>query len=542
MSALMRCDQSPDAGDLLVGGGGVGAGPVVDPVDGGGQPFPGAQQIVEVCLQVGQERDVGAEVIAAGAAEPDRAGSAAGFDVGWFGAGAVGDGDLADGVAGAFGFQQQARITPDPVAVPVETERGDGVDGGAATVLADAVVAAGHRIAAVIEQFGQHVDRDTGIGVTLGIAVPVDVGHDLGLVDLDPVAGAQDGQGRDPLAVPGVEHIDADRRAPVGITAWRGQQRQFSDRGVGEHRADPLLLVGDHGGGGLADRQTPTEAVGLGVVVDEDRRSVLVAVQAVQGQGEDVFWPSPGVDADLGGDPHLDWFEGVEVGAQDGHDLRRHVAAGFAAFGFGGDVAAFDGEIAGQPGCCLARPGQAEGADAGQHLAHVTADAVAPVSADLADRLQVGQPVEEVLDVVAAQRRSDESTIGSAVEELRQQAQRVDLAADPGGAAASVTRELFCRPPFGGLGQPGLADSGERQVPAMAEDREIPGVLGLFAPGIGQGPPDVLGQGGPQGAHGFVAGDLGPVGGDRGDLSRRSPSHSARNCASVIFAPPRTRC
>jgi hypothetical protein len=29
-------------------------------------------------------------------------------------------------------------VTPDPVAVPVETERGDGVDGSAATVFADA--------------------------------------------------------------------------------------------------------------------------------------------------------------------------------------------------------------------------------------------------------------------------------------------------------------------------------------------------------------------------------------------------------------------
>ena len=165
-------NQSSDPSDFLVGRGGVGAGPVVDPVDGGGQSFPGAQQIVEVGLQVGQERDVGAEVIAADAAEPDRAGSAAGFDVGRFGACAVGDGDLADGVAGAFGFQQQVRVTPDPVAVPVETERGDPVDGRAATVFTDAVVAPGHGIAAVIEQFGQHVDGDTGIGVALGVAVP----------------------------------------------------------------------------------------------------------------------------------------------------------------------------------------------------------------------------------------------------------------------------------------------------------------------------------------------------------------------------------
>ena len=54
---LDAVDQLPDAGDLL-GGGGVGAGSVVDTVDGGGQSFPGAPQIVEICLQVGQERMV----------------------------------------------------------------------------------------------------------------------------------------------------------------------------------------------------------------------------------------------------------------------------------------------------------------------------------------------------------------------------------------------------------------------------------------------------------------------------------------------------
>ena len=199
--------------------------------------------------------------------------------------------------------------------------------------------------------------------------------------------------------MPGVERVDADRRAPVGIAAWCGQQRQFRERGVGEIARTRCCWAVMTVGGGFADRQAPTEAVGLDVVVDEHRSAVLVAVQAVQRQGEDVLGPAPGVDADLGGDPDLDGFEGVEVGAQDGHDLRGQVAAGFAAFGIGGDVAAFDGEIAGQSRRGLSRPGQAQGADTGQHLAHVAADAVAAVAADLADGLQVGQPVEEILDV-----------------------------------------------------------------------------------------------------------------------------------------------
>src|SRR4051812_37071026 len=47
-------DQLSDPGDLLGAGGGVGSGPLVDPVDGGGEPFAGAQQVVEVGGQLGQ--------------------------------------------------------------------------------------------------------------------------------------------------------------------------------------------------------------------------------------------------------------------------------------------------------------------------------------------------------------------------------------------------------------------------------------------------------------------------------------------------------
>ena len=88
--AVDQADEPPDPGDLRLSGGGVGARPFVDAVDRGGQPFPGAQQVIEVGGQVGQVGDVGGEVVAACAAEPDRAGPAAGGDVGRFGAAAVG--------------------------------------------------------------------------------------------------------------------------------------------------------------------------------------------------------------------------------------------------------------------------------------------------------------------------------------------------------------------------------------------------------------------------------------------------------------------
>jgi hypothetical protein len=117
-------DEVPDLGDFLLGGGGVGACPLVDAVDGGGQPFPGPQQVLEIGLQVGQERDIGLEVVAAGTAVPDRAGAAAGLDVGGLAAGAVWHGDLPDRVPGSFGVQQGPGVTPDAAAVPVEAERG----------------------------------------------------------------------------------------------------------------------------------------------------------------------------------------------------------------------------------------------------------------------------------------------------------------------------------------------------------------------------------------------------------------------------------
>ena len=111
-------------------------------------------------------------MVAAGAAEPERAGAAAGFDVGRFGADAERDGDLTDGAAGVLGVQQRLGLPPDAVAVPVELHRGDAVDGFAAAGFADSVVAAGGFELAVRHQLAQHLDGNTGVGVALGVAVP----------------------------------------------------------------------------------------------------------------------------------------------------------------------------------------------------------------------------------------------------------------------------------------------------------------------------------------------------------------------------------
>jgi hypothetical protein len=110
---------------------------------GGEQPFPVTQQPSKVCLQAGQGGGVGAEVVTAGAAEPERTGITAGCDVGGFGADPEWDGDFTDGAAGVFGVEQGLGLTPDPVAVSVELHCSDPVDGFAAALLPDAVVLLG---------------------------------------------------------------------------------------------------------------------------------------------------------------------------------------------------------------------------------------------------------------------------------------------------------------------------------------------------------------------------------------------------------------
>ena len=191
-------DEVPDAGDLLLRRRGGGTGPLIDPGHGG-EPFPGAEQVIEVGGQVRQVGHVGAEVVAAGAAEPDRAGAAAGRDIGGLGAGAVGDGDLPDGVPGMLGIEQGAGVTPERVAVPVEAHRGDLVNGGAAPVLPDPVIAAGLVQVLVVHELGEHVDRDAGVSVPLGVGMPVGIRHDPGRVERRAVTGRQRPEAAGPL-------------------------------------------------------------------------------------------------------------------------------------------------------------------------------------------------------------------------------------------------------------------------------------------------------------------------------------------------------
>lgn len=69
-------DERPDAGDFGGAGFGLGAGLVIE-LGGGADPFAVGEELVEVAAQFWQVGGVGAEVSAAGAAEPERAGATA---------------------------------------------------------------------------------------------------------------------------------------------------------------------------------------------------------------------------------------------------------------------------------------------------------------------------------------------------------------------------------------------------------------------------------------------------------------------------------
>jgi len=106
-------DELPQPCDLLVGRRGLGSGPVVE-VLGGPDAFPGLQEAVEIVAKLGEVGGVGPEVAAAQAAEPERAGSPAGLDVGRLGARAERDRDPADRHSLVLAVEQGTGLAPDP--------------------------------------------------------------------------------------------------------------------------------------------------------------------------------------------------------------------------------------------------------------------------------------------------------------------------------------------------------------------------------------------------------------------------------------------
>jgi hypothetical protein len=90
--------------------------------------------------------------------------------------------------------------------------------------------------------------------VRLSVGVPPCVGEDPGLVELDPVAGAQDRHRGHPPAVGATEVADVDAFAAVLVVQPGRQQLQLADRRVRVAGPDLLLLGDDDLCRGLGDR------------------------------------------------------------------------------------------------------------------------------------------------------------------------------------------------------------------------------------------------------------------------------------------------
>ncbi|MFB7468572.1 hypothetical protein ACFCZ1_34665 [Streptomyces sp. NPDC056224] len=110
------------------------------------------------------------------APEPDGAVLPAGRYVGRFDAQPVGDLDLPDAPPGVLGVKDEVGLAPDAAAVPVELHAGDPVDGFAAALVADPVVALCRRQVPVVHELAEHVDRYPRFCVTLRVGLPVGVG------------------------------------------------------------------------------------------------------------------------------------------------------------------------------------------------------------------------------------------------------------------------------------------------------------------------------------------------------------------------------
>ena len=115
-------------------------------------------------------------------AEPDGAVIAARGDVAGLGTPSIGDGDLTDRAAGVFGVQHGLGLPPDTIAVPVELHRGDSLHRLPATLFPNPVIPLTCLDLAMVHQFTEDVDRDSGVGVPLCVGVLEGVREDPFLV------------------------------------------------------------------------------------------------------------------------------------------------------------------------------------------------------------------------------------------------------------------------------------------------------------------------------------------------------------------------
>ena len=168
---------------------------------GGAQPFFVGEEPTEIGAEFGQERRVGAEVLAPEALMTERAGLPVGLHVGGFPADAEGHRHLADGVTEMLAVEEALHRRAGPFGSTVQLQPGELVDGLALPFVGHPVVPGGRQFR-VAHQVGDHVDGGAAIGVALRVAVSERVAGDGGAVVVLAAGADQEGQPVDPGADP----------------------------------------------------------------------------------------------------------------------------------------------------------------------------------------------------------------------------------------------------------------------------------------------------------------------------------------------------
>jgi len=136
-----------------------------------------------------------------------------------------------------------------------------------------------------------------------------------------------------------------------------------------------------------------------------------------------------------------------------------------------------------EPGGGSAGLGQAEGADPAEDPPGVLAEPDPPVPGELPAGFQVGQVMQERLDVGAAEGGGMLTVVvAGGVQVRRQPGDRRDDVPEPGvRTLPPVLGQLIAGPSLDRFPQPVLGDTGEGQPPRRSEHDQVPLVLGCLA-------------------------------------------------------------
>src|SRR5579875_411070 len=175
---LATGDHAPERGDLFGRGYGGLPRPVFELGERSTEALAVGEQPGQVGPQLGEEARVAPEVGAAKALLAERAGLAVRLYVGGLGANPERDGDLPDRFAGYLGVEEPLDERAGTLALSVDLEPGQHVDGLALALFGDAIINLRACKVGVPHKFGEHLDRRPIIGVALGKTVTERVASD----------------------------------------------------------------------------------------------------------------------------------------------------------------------------------------------------------------------------------------------------------------------------------------------------------------------------------------------------------------------------